>query len=51
MNKDFIVEQLKKQIENFKAEVTTEKVGKVVEVGGSREYLDWLTKVTDQKSE
>ena len=33
MNKDFIVEQLKKQIENFNVEVTTEKVGKVIEVG------------------
>ncbi|MEI7621199.1 MAG: F0F1 ATP synthase subunit alpha [Candidatus Moraniibacteriota bacterium] len=32
-NKDFIVEQLKKQIEGFKAEITTEKVGKVIEVG------------------
>jgi F-type H+-transporting ATPase subunit alpha len=33
MSKDFIVEQLKKQIENFKTEVRTEKVGKVIEVG------------------
>ncbi len=33
MNKDFIVEQLKKQIEGFKNEVSTEKVGKVIEVG------------------
>jgi F-type H+/Na+-transporting ATPase subunit alpha len=33
MKKDFIVEQLKKQIENFNVEVTTEKVGKVIEVG------------------
>ena len=32
-NKDFIVEQLKKQIEGFKNEVSTEKVGKVIEVG------------------
>lgn len=31
--KDFIVEQLKKQIEGFKTEIQTEKVGKVVEVG------------------
>ena len=33
MNKDFIIEQLKKQIENFQTESTTEKVGKVIEVG------------------
>ncbi|NTV41029.1 MAG: F0F1 ATP synthase subunit alpha [Candidatus Moranbacteria bacterium] len=33
MNKDFIVEQLKKQIEGFKAEANVEKVGKVIEVG------------------
>ncbi len=33
MSKDYIVEQLKKQIENFKAESKTEKVGRVVEVG------------------
>ncbi|EKE15685.1 MAG: hypothetical protein ACD_11C00113G0001, partial [uncultured bacterium] len=33
MNKDFIVEQLKKQIEEFKSEITTEKVGKVIEMG------------------
>ncbi|HEX8974184.1 MAG TPA: F0F1 ATP synthase subunit alpha [Patescibacteria group bacterium] len=33
MNKDFIIEQLKKQIEGFKSEAQMEKVGKVVEVG------------------
>lgn len=33
MNKDFIVEQLRKQIENFKTETETEKVGTVIEVG------------------
>ena len=32
-SKDFIIEQLKKQIENFQTESTTEKVGKVIEVG------------------
>lgn len=32
MNKDFIVEQLRKQIESFKAETETEKVGTVIEV-------------------
>jgi F-type H+-transporting ATPase subunit alpha len=33
MNKDYIIEQLKKQIENFKKETRTEKVGKVMEIG------------------
>jgi len=33
MNKDFIIEQLKKQIEGYQNEVKTEKVGKVIEVG------------------
>lgn len=33
MNKNYIVEQLKKQIENFQTETKTEKVGKVLEVG------------------
>ncbi|HCO99464.1 MAG TPA: F0F1 ATP synthase subunit alpha, partial [Candidatus Moranbacteria bacterium] len=33
MNKDFIIEQLKKQIEGFKTETSTEKVGKVIEMG------------------
>ena len=33
MSKDFIVETLKKQIENFKSETKTEKVGRVIEVG------------------
>jgi F-type H+-transporting ATPase subunit alpha len=33
MNKDYIIETLKKQIAGFKAETKTEKVGKVIEVG------------------
>ena len=33
MSKDYIIEQLKKQIENFKAEAKAEKVGRVIEVG------------------
>jgi len=33
MSKDFIVETLKKQIENFKSETKTEKIGRVIEVG------------------
>jgi len=31
--KDYIIETLKKQIEGFKSETTTEKIGRVVEVG------------------
>ncbi len=33
MDKDFIIQQLKKQIEGFKAEVAAEKVGRVIKVG------------------
>ena len=33
MTKDYIIEQLKKQIADFKSEVATEKVGKVMEIG------------------
>lgn len=33
MDKDFIIQQLKKQIKGFKAEVKAEKVGRVVKVG------------------
>ncbi|MDI6777901.1 MAG: F0F1 ATP synthase subunit alpha [Patescibacteria group bacterium] len=33
MNKDFIIETLKKQIAGWKAETRTEKVGRVIEVG------------------
>ena len=32
-SKDYIIEQLKKQIADFKSEVATEKVGKVMEIG------------------
>jgi F-type H+-transporting ATPase subunit alpha len=42
-NKDYIVEQLKKQIEDFKAEVRTEKVGKVMEVGDGVVRLSGLS--------
>ena len=42
-NKDFIVEQLKKQIEGFKTETTTEKVGKVIEVGDGVARIDGLS--------
>ena len=33
MDKDFIIQQLKKQIKGFKAEVKAEKVGRVVKIG------------------
>ena len=33
VSKDYIIEQLKKQIADFKSEVATEKVGKVMEIG------------------
>ena len=33
MDKDFIVQQLKKQIEGFKADVKAEKVGRVIKIG------------------
>lgn len=33
IDKDFIIQQLKKQIEGFKAEVKAEKVGRVIKVG------------------
>ncbi len=45
MNKDYIVEQLKKQIENFKVEVQTEKVGKVLEIGDGIARITGLSDV------
>ena len=45
MNKDFIVEQLKKQIESFKTEVAIEKVGKVVEVGDGVARISGLSDI------
>jgi len=33
VNKEYIIESLKKQIEGFKAETKTEKIGRVIEVG------------------
>ena len=45
MNKDFIVEQLKKQIENFKVETQTEKVGKVIEVSDGVARVSGLSDV------
>jgi F-type H+-transporting ATPase subunit alpha len=45
MNKDFIVDQLKKHIEDFKTEVTNEKVGKVIEVGDGVARISGLSDI------
>lgn len=45
VNKDFIVEQLKKQIENFKVETETLKVGKVIEVSDGVARVSGLSDV------
>lgn len=45
MNKDFIVDQLKKQIEGFKTEVVTEKFGKVIEVGDGVARISGLSNI------
>ncbi|MDD3487241.1 MAG: F0F1 ATP synthase subunit alpha [Candidatus Moranbacteria bacterium] len=43
MNKDYIIESLKKQIEGFKAETKSEKTGRVVEVGDGIARLSGLS--------
>lgn len=45
MNKDYIIEQLKKQIKGFKAETKTEKVGTVVEIGDGIAKISGLSDV------
>ena len=45
MSKDYIVEQLKKQIEGFKSETKTEKVGKVLEIGDGVARVEGLSDV------
>jgi F-type H+-transporting ATPase subunit alpha len=45
MNKDYIVEQLKKQLENFESTSQTEKVGVVVEVGDGVAKISGLSDV------
>lgn len=42
-SKDFIVEQLKKQIEGFKSETSTEKIGTVIEVSDGVARISGLT--------
>lgn len=43
--KDYIIEQLKKQIENFETEIQTEKVGTVTEIGDGVAKLSGLSEV------
>jgi F-type H+-transporting ATPase subunit alpha len=45
MNKDHIIEQLKKQIEGFKTETDVQKVGKVVEVGDGVARISGLSDI------
>lgn len=45
MNKDYIIEQIKKQIEGFEAKAKTEKVGKVVETGDGVAKISGLSDV------
>ena len=48
-NKDQIIEKLKKQIEDFKAETTMEKVGKVVEIGDGIAKISGLSDCMSQE--
>ncbi len=43
--RDFIIEQLKKQIEDFKSEATKEAIGKVIEVGDGIAKISGLSDV------
>ena len=45
MNKDHVIEQLKKQIEGFKTETDVQKVGKVVEVGDGVARISGLSDI------
>ncbi len=45
MNKDYIIEQLKKQIEGFETKIETEKVGTVIEVGDGVARISGLTDI------
>jgi len=45
MNKDYIIDQLKKQIENFETKTQTEKVGTVIEVGDGVAKISGLSDV------
>ena len=48
-SKDQIVQQLKKQIEDFKTEATLEKVGTVVEVGDGIAKISGLSDCMSQE--
>lgn len=48
-SKDQIIEQLKKQILDFKAEATIEKIGKVIEVGDGIAKISGLTDCMSQE--
>lgn len=45
MNKDYIIDELKKQIENFETKAHTEKVGTVIEVGDGVAKISGLSDV------
>ncbi len=45
MEKNYIIEQLKNQIENFKAGIQTEKTGKVVEIGDGVAKISGLSDI------
>lgn len=45
MNKDYIIDQLKKQIEGFEAKTKTEKVGTVLEVGDGVARISGLSDI------
>lgn len=45
MDKNYIIDQLKKQIENFEVEVNSEKIGTVVEVGDGVAKISGLSDV------
>lgn len=44
-SKDYIIEQLKKQIADFKAEAVTEKIGKIIEIGDGIARISGLSGV------
>jgi len=45
MNKEYIIEQLKKQIADFRSETKTEKIGKVIEVGDGVAKISGLSDI------
>ena len=49
MNKDYIIEQLKEQIQNFQAVTRAEKIGKVLEVGDGVARITGLRDLMSQE--